>query len=90
MIQTLDNVAQCYGIYNVGFIKIDVEGNEYDVLLGAEHTLQASDYPPILFECDNPTNNAQLFLFIFNLKYNIVRVRGASNMYLASRPIPLK
>ena len=33
MIQTLDNVAQCYGISNVGFIKIDVEGNEYDVLL---------------------------------------------------------
>ena len=90
MIQTLDHVAQCYGISNVGFVKIDVEGNEYDVLLGAEHTLQASNYPPILFECDNPAISAQLFLFMFNLKYNIVRVRGVSNMYLASRPHPLK
>jgi len=90
VIQTLDHVAQCYGISNVGFVKIDVEGNEYDVLLGAEHTLQASNYPPILFECDNPAISAHLFLFMFNLKYNIVRVRGASNMYLASRPLPSK
>jgi len=90
VIQTLDHVAQCYGISNVGFVKIDVEDNEYDVLLGAEHTLRSSNYPPILFECNNPAINSQLFLFMTNLGYNIVSVRGASNMYLGSRSLPSK
>lgn len=39
-----------YELKNVGLIKIDVEGSEYDVILGAEKTIVENDFPPILFE----------------------------------------
>lgn len=35
---------------NIGFVKMDVEGAELDVLRGMESTLKKNGYPPILFE----------------------------------------
>lgn len=43
---TLDS----FNIKNVGLIKIDVEGMEYDVLKGSLKTIILNNYPPILFE----------------------------------------
>jgi FkbM family methyltransferase len=37
----------------VGFIKIDVEGHELQVLEGARHTILTNNYPPILLEAWN-------------------------------------
>lgn len=45
-VKTLDS----FNFDNVGFIKIDVEGHEKSVLLGAKETLERNNYPPILFE----------------------------------------
>lgn len=39
-----------YQLDNIGFIKIDVEGAELDVLKGAVNTLKRNDYPPFIFE----------------------------------------
>jgi FkbM family methyltransferase len=45
-VRTLDS----FHLSNIGFIKMDVENNELNVLRGALHTLRESGYPPILFE----------------------------------------
>lgn len=72
----------------VGFIKIDVEGNEYDALCGGFETLKSSGFPPILFECNYPDGDArrlELFCFLFNLSYKIHPLTShCKNMFLAS------
>lgn len=79
-VRTLDN----FGLLNIGFIKMDVENNELNVLRGALYTLRKSNYPHILFE-SNGTNPA-LFGFLKEaLKYKVIQVGGVSNMFLACR-----
>jgi len=46
MLYTLDSLR----ISDVRLIKIDVEGMELDVLMGAMDTIKNNNYPPILFE----------------------------------------
>lgn len=77
IIETLDS----YKIDNISFIKIDVEGNELNVLKGATKTLEKSNYPPILFESN--VQNDELFGFIRSLGYKIISVSGYSNMFMA-------
>lgn len=79
-IRTLDS----FGIRGIGFIKMDVENNELNVLRGALDTLRESDYPPILFESNG--TNPPLFGFLREaLKYKIITVGGVSNMFLACK-----
>jgi hypothetical protein len=73
---TLDSL----NLDNIGFIKIDVENNELQVLQGAIQTLERSNYPKILFEM-NETNN-DLIQFLNDLHYKIIRV-SYNNMFLA-------
>ncbi len=47
LVDTVDNVVAKNNIDNIGFIKIDVEGNEKFVLLGAKETL--SKYKPLVY-----------------------------------------
>lgn len=49
-VQTLDDVLSGERVGKVDFIKLDVEGGELDVLLGAEHLLQTVPRPVILCE----------------------------------------
>ena len=44
--KTLDS----YNFNDIGFIKIDTEGNELRILKGAISTIIRNNYPPILFE----------------------------------------
>lgn len=46
-VKTLDE----FNIREIDLIKIDVEGMELNVLLGAKQTLEENNYPPIIFEC---------------------------------------
>jgi FkbM family methyltransferase len=79
-IRTLDS----FDLKDVGFIKMDVENNELNVLRGALNTLRVSNYPPILFESNGA--NPALFGFLREaLKYKIVQVGGVHNMYLACK-----
>jgi len=75
---TLDSLK----IQDIGFIKMDVEENEYFVLLGATETLKESNNPPILFESNN--KDPTLFNYISLLGYNIIRLNGTNNMFLAT------
>ena len=58
-VRTLDS----YGLTDVGFIKIDVEGVEASVLGGAEHTLQAY-HPNLLIEIDRARHSRDSFLSV--------------------------
>lgn len=75
--RTLDS----FYIDNIGFIKIDVENNELQVLSSAISTLKRSNYPKILFEMNEP--NVQLIEFLERMHYNIIQIYGYNNMYLA-------
>ena len=79
-IKTLDSL----NIDNIGFIKIDVEENELQVLLSSQNTLEKSKYPKILFEMN--TENKQLIDFFKGLHYNIIPISGYKNMFLATNP----
>jgi FkbM family methyltransferase len=76
-VRTLDS----FNISNIGFIKMDVEGNELDVLKGSLNTLRESNNPSILFESNE--TNIELFEFITNIGYKIININGYSNMFLA-------
>lgn len=77
IVKTLDQM----NLNNIGFIKMDVEENEYHVLLGATQTLEKSSYPTIIFESNK--DNAQLFQYISQLSYKIINIKGYNNMFLA-------
>lgn len=76
-IRTLDS----FEIDNIGFIKMDVEENELNVLKGALDTLRRSNYPCILFESN--THDKQLFDYLISLSYKINPIDGYNNMFLA-------
>jgi FkbM family methyltransferase len=78
-IRTLDS----FDMDNVGFIKIDVEENELQVLRSGMNTLIRSGYPPILFEMN--AYNHELCDFLRGLGYAVMNVQNCANMYLATK-----
>ena len=90
--KTLDS----FGLTNIGFIKLDVEGFETEVLKGGIETLKRNGFPPILFEswgdwrAPEGINVKQLrdelFDFIRSLGYTIITVSGVNDTFLASFP----
>lgn len=70
-VKTLDS----FNFNNVGFIKIDVEGHEKSVLLGAKETLKNNNYPPILFESwtpgEHPEHNPE---YVANLRKELFEI----------------
>jgi FkbM family methyltransferase len=78
------NTLDSFNLTDISFIKMDVEDNELNVLQGAIETLRKSNYPPILFECNNKNTNRgiELFNFLIYLNYN-VSLYNSHNMYLA-------
>jgi FkbM family methyltransferase len=78
-IKTLDS----FQLDNIGFIKMDVEDNEHQVLLASVETLQRSNYPPILFEMN--THRPELLSFLESFTYKILVIQEYPNMFLATR-----
>jgi len=78
------NTLDSYQLDNIGFIKMDVEENELNVLKGAIETLTRSGFPKILFEM-NQINEELLQYLTQNLGYRIVKIGGNANMYLAEQ-----
>jgi len=79
-IRSLDSLE----LNDVGFIKIDVEDNLMQILMGSAKTLQRCG-PRILFKYNNTTKIQRLFDYFSRLGYQVISVRGAGNMYLAEK-----
>lgn len=72
------------GIENIKLIKIDVEGLELNVIKGGLKTLEANNYPPIIFEAWTfkpwyQERRKELYNFIESLGYQITVV-GENNI----------
>ncbi len=82
-VRTLDS----FGLQGVGFIKMDVEGNELEVLRGGMETLQRSGHPPILMEVNTEGHFQRIETYLREIVgYNkLLRVGGTTNMALAVR-----
>lgn len=83
----LDSLALPALGQTVGFIKLDVEGSELAVLKGAVHTLEASGWPTIIFECWTAkwweANRRELFEYVRALGYRTTPIDGWPEMTLA-------
>lgn len=78
-VRTLDSM----NLSNIGFVKMDVEDNEWSVLKGAQETFRRSGWPTFMFESNR--ENAELFDYIRDeMGYTIVPIGGVSNMFLAT------
>jgi FkbM family methyltransferase len=81
-IRTLDSL----GIQGqISFIKMDVEENELQVLQGGMETIVRCGYPKILFESNSQENTALFDYLREILGYQIIKVNGFFNMYLAEK-----
>lgn len=77
-VRTLDS----YDLRNVSFIKIDVEGNEPEVMEGAKQTL--TKYKPIiLFEDNSTVYDPTKYPVLEELGYTVLPVANCNNMFLA-------
>jgi FkbM family methyltransferase len=87
--RTLDS----YHLEQIGFIKIDVEGFEKEVLEGARETLERNNYPPILFESWGPYKELEgvpsrqlrmeLFTLLDKMGYEIIHFVDVIDIFLA-------
>ena len=88
-VRTLDS----FNLTNIGFIKMDVEGYEKEVLEGGLKTLANNNYPPILFEAwgdwkekegvEASKIRKELFDFIKKIGYSISNCTEHGDMYIA-------
>lgn len=71
--KTLDS----YNYEKVNFIKIDVEGFEYNVLLGGENTISKYhptiiiEYSPVYYQKSNPSHSKEILSFFKKYDYTI-------------------
>nr|QBK93214.1 MAG: putative methyltransferase [Pithovirus LCPAC403] len=80
-VRTLDS----FNLSNIGFIKIDVEGFELEVLEGSVETLTRSHFPKFIFESWNGNKKLRdkLFTRISEIGYEIIRLQNTTDMFLA-------
>lgn len=83
------NTLDSFKFTGVDLLKIDVEGYELEVIMGASHTLMENNFPPFIFESWNnepwyQEKKDKLFEYVRALGYRVVPISGTSNMYLAS------
>ena len=77
-VRTLDS----FNFTNIGFIKLNTEGNELNVLKGSLNTLKESNNPSILFKSNN--KNYELYNFLHNIGYTIININDYSDTFLAA------
>lgn len=81
VVNTLDSLE----LDNIGFMKMDVENNELQVLQGARETLKRCQFPPFIFELNDASKHELTDYIRDELKYKIIPIIGTSNMFLAAQ-----
>ena len=78
VLTTLDEFCFEHSISAIDFLKLDVEGNEYDVLLGAKRMIDSASIACIQFEfggCNIDSRTYfQNFFYLLNPKYHLFRL----------------
>ena len=89
---TLDYLLQSNGIkHEVNWIKIDVEGAEYEVLKGAKNIISKSNNISLLVEIHNLSENTNLnepikeFLNLYNFKIDFEKVVSSGERHIIAR-----
>lgn len=93
-----DTVKVCrlddFDLNNIGFLKIDVEGHEKEVIEGALETLKRNNYPTFTFEsweawrdqegsCPAIQLRKELFEYIESIGYKIIPISGWNEQFIA-------
>jgi FkbM family methyltransferase len=89
---TLDNLLQKNGIPQVNWIKIDVEGAEFEVLKGSANVLSISKDISLLIEVHNPSDTDHYtqiidFLKPYNFKIEFEKIYGSGERHMVARKI---
>jgi FkbM family methyltransferase len=71
-------------LHDIGFIKIDVEGFEDKVISGGLKTLEASNFPMILFESNNSSDFNNV-VSVLPKVYTVNGINGIPNMFIAHK-----
>lgn len=82
---TIDDVIEHYGVKQVDFMKMDVEGHELEVLRGAVKSLRAGIIKALAFEFGSVNINSRTFFhdfwdFLHPLCYSIYRILPSSRL----------
>ena len=87
---SLDDVYADYGLSNVTFIKVDVEGHEEGVINGAK-TLIEKERPTVMLEFNNATDEAsqRLFKYFADQNFIAMQLSGRTLKALPSHPLTL-
>jgi len=86
-IKRLDDIRKKCGIEKVDFMKVDVEGYEWEVLQGVKQTLLKwkpkiiLEYSPDLYNKINDSTAESIFIFLKELNYTIVDVDNDGSKY---------
>lgn len=86
---TLDNVIEEQQLSTIRFVKMDLEGGEYDALRGASRMLGAAQPPLIVFE-NGRTASADLYGYSSNAWYQLFSDAGYLTFDLFGRPFSKK
>jgi FkbM family methyltransferase len=78
-VTTVDSYCQRKGIERINFLKIDVEGGEFDVIRGAENLLQKGKVDYVQFEYGGTYNDAgitlrEVFDYLQKFNYMIFKI----------------
>jgi len=89
---TLDNLLQKNGIPQVNWIKIDVEGAEFEVLKGSADILSISKDISLLIEVHNPSDidhykQIMDFLKPYNFKIEFEKIYRSGERHMVARKI---
>lgn len=79
-INTIIKVLDDFEFSNIDYIKIDVQGFEENVLIGAEKTLNSNN-PVLCIEFDHQSNSSSIENFLFKLNFENVGNIGKERIF---------
>lgn len=85
---TVDDILAERSIKNITLMKVDVEGAEYDVLLGARRLLSKADAPVIVIEINNDVNDS--FGYKASDMKDLLKTYGYTYFYSISSAMKIK